>query len=171
MVLQLKNCFLPCSVFFLFLLSCSQAPVPPAAEMSTCSSGDLKYSLVGTWWSDEIIVGIDTINNSGTSVLVEVNKDEWREKLKLLPVQTIFNSNKTYLSAYCTTEGKIIRVTAGTWTVEKKQLNIHQLFPTDQQMNYRIDLSSGYAELRSQLDYDGDGKSDDLFYCQMKKAG
>ena len=131
MTLQLKNCFLPCCILFLLMLSCSQAPVLPAVDTTSCSSGDLKYSLVGTWWSDEIMVGIDTINNSGTSCLLEVNKDEWREKLKLLPVQTIFNSNKTYLSAYCTTEGKIVRVTAGTWNVEKKQLNLHQLFPTD----------------------------------------
>jgi len=153
----------------LLCYSCSQSPLPPAVQASDVTSSDLKNSLVGTWWSDELIVGIDTINNSGTSVLLEINKDEWAEKLKMKPIQTIFNPNKTYVSAYCTDEGKIIRVTAGKWTVEKNQLNIHQLYPNDKEMKYRINVDSGYAELSTRLDFDGDGKTDDLYYCQMKK--
>ena len=169
MIQSLKVYFFPCCIMLLLFLSCSQTP--PTPETNTTALNDLKTSLVGTWWSDEIIVGIDTINNSGNSVVLEINKDEWREKLKMQPIQTVFNPNKTYVSAYCTTEGKIIRMTAGKWNVEKNQLKIHQLFPIDRQMQYRIDLTSGYAELRSKLDFDGDGKSDDLYYCQMKKIG
>ena len=171
MVQCLGRYVIPCSILLLLTLSCSQTPVPPAKETCVSPSSDLKNSLVGTWLSDEIIVGIDTINNSGNSVLLEINKEEYQEKLKLRPIQTVFHANKTYVSAYCTTEGKIIRVTAGKWTIEKNKLNIHQLFPSDQQLNYRIDLSAGYAQLRSQLDFDGDGNSDDMFYCQMKKIG
>ena len=168
---HVRRWFVPFCILLLLTLSCSRTPLAPAKETSDIASGDVKNSLVGTWWSDEIVVGIDTINNSGNSVVLQINKDGWSEKLNLRPIQTIFNSNKTYVSAYCTTEGKIIKVTVGKWTVDKNQLNIHQLFPSDQQMNYRIDLDSGYAQLRSQLDFDGDGKSDDMFYCQMKKVG
>jgi len=171
MILRIRNNFLPCCIMLLLCYSCSQSPLPPAVQEADNSIGDLKNSLVGTWWSDELIVGIDTINNSKTSVLLEIKKDEWEEKLNMKPIQTIFNPNKTYVSAYCNSEGKIIRVTAGKWTVEKNQLNIHQLFPNDKEMNYRINVDSGYAELRTKLDFDGDGKSDDLYYCQMKKIG
>jgi hypothetical protein len=164
-----KKYFLPFGVVLLLFLSCSRAPVAPADENNWDPSFDPGNSLVGMWKSDAVVVGIDTIHNSPTSVILEVTRDEWSEKLNMQPVQTIFNPNKTYVSAYTTTDGKVIRVTAGKWDVGKNQLNIHQLFPSDKQMNYRIDFSDGFAELRSRLDFDGDGKKDDLFYCQMKK--
>jgi len=153
-----------------FLFSCTQSPLPAPEENSEVSS-DLKNSLVGMWQAYDIIVGIDTIHNSGNSALLEVNNNDWRDKLKLRPIQTIFNANNTYVSAYCTDEGRLIRVTSGKWDMKKNQLNIHQLFPNDKEMNYRIELSAGVAQLRSKLDFDGDGKSDDMYYCQMKKVG
>jgi hypothetical protein len=168
---MLKRSFFPCCVLVLLLLSCSQHPVAPAVFDDIKSDGDLKNTLVGTWISDAVVVGIDTINNTDLSVLVEINQGDWKEKLHLQPIQTIFNKNKTYVSAYCTTDGKIIRVTAGKWKMEKNRLNIHQLFPNDKQMNYRIDLEDGFAQLKSNLDFDGDGNNDDIFYCQMKKVG
>jgi hypothetical protein len=166
----IKKYFIPFVVVILLFLSCSKTPVPPVQE-NNCdpSAYDLGNSLVGMWKSDAVIVGIDTIHNSSTSVVLQVNKEEWNDRLHIQPVQTIFNPNKTYVSAYTTTDGKVIKVTAGKWDVGKNQLNIHQLFPNDKQMNYRIDLSDGFAELRSKLDFDGDGKQDDIFYCQMKK--
>ena len=122
------------------------------------------------WQMNSLVVGIDTIQNSETSCVLQIGKEDWNEKLKLQPIQTLFSPNKTYISAYCTDEGKIIRFTTGRWEMEKNQLKIHQLFPIEKQMNYRIDLSDGSAQLRSHLDFDGDGKTDDMFYCEMKKV-
>ncbi len=166
----MKRSFLPGVIVLLFLFSCSRNPGPPPVEDGNTAENDLRNSLVGLWKSDALVVGIDTIHNTETSVILSVTKDEWTEKLKLQPVQTIFNQNKTYVSAYTSADGKLIRVTAGKWDVGKNQLKIHQLFPNDKQMDYRIDISDGFAELRSRLDFDGDGKNDDMFYCQMKKV-
>ena len=122
------------------------------------------------WKSDALVVGIDTLHNSDMSVVLEVRSDQWEEKLKMQPIQTIFNPNHTYISAYIGTDGKVIKMTAGKWGVKKNNLSIHQLFPSDRQMDYRIDLAAGALELRSKIDFDNDGKNDDLFYCQMKKV-
>src|SRR5438105_32799 len=105
MISFLAKHFFPSFIILFLLFSCTQNPVPPASVESSNS----KNTLVGTWLTDEILIGIDTIHNSRTSVLLEIKKEEWREKLKLLPIQTIFNQNKTYVSAYSTIEGKIIR--------------------------------------------------------------
>ncbi len=173
MIFSLKKYSIPFCFLLFTLLACSRAPVMPMNEAcsETGTGTDLQNSLVGMWQMNSLLVGIDTIYNSETSVILQIAQDEWKEKLKLQPIQTLFSPNKTYISAYCTSEGKIIRFTTGRWNVEKNQLKIHQLFPNDQQMNYRIDLSDGCAELRSKLDFDGDGKSDDLLYYQMKKVG
>ena len=122
------------------------------------------------WQMNSLVIGVDTIHNSETSAVLEITPDNWKEKLKLQPIQTLFSPNKTYISAYCSEEGKIIRFTTGRWEVEKNQLKIHQLFPSDKQMNYRIDLSDGCAQLRSKLDFDRDGKSDDMLYYEMKRV-
>jgi hypothetical protein len=156
-------------VFTLF--ACSRSPVSPTVGESSATATDFKTSLVGMWQMNSLVVDFDTIHNSEMSAVLSIDKDSWNEKLKLQPIQTLFSPNKTYISAYCTDEGKIIRFTTGRWEVEKNQLKIHQLFPSDKQMNYRIDLSDGCAQLRSKLDFDGDGKSDDLFFCEMKKVG
>jgi len=166
----MKIFFLLAAAPVLFLLSCSQPPVPEAGNESYNSGGDLRSSLIGTWQSDALVVGIDTMNNSDLNVVLEITKDEWCEKLKLQPIQTIFNANNTYVSAYVSTDGKLLKITAGKWDVGKNQLRIHQLFPIEKQMDYRIDLTAGSAELRSRLDFDGDGKNDDMLFCQMKKV-
>ncbi|MCX6290463.1 MAG: hypothetical protein NT126_01710 [Bacteroidetes bacterium] len=166
----LRKYIFPLTIMLLFLLSCSKAPVPPASQDAIQADNDLQSSLVGMWRTDALVVGIDTIHNSDMSVILEVRSDEWVERMKMQPIQTIFNPNKTYISAYTNAEGKVIKVTAGKWSAAKNQLKIHQLFPNDQQMNYRVDLTAGSAELRSKLDFDGDGKDDDFFYCQMKKV-
>jgi hypothetical protein len=172
MILPVRNYFVPLTFLVFALFACSRAPVvPPAQEESAASGTALKNSLVGMWQMNSLVIGFDTIHNTQTSCVLQIGADEWNEKLKLQPIQTLFSPNKTYISAYCTDEGKIIRFTTGKWEVEKNQLKIHQLFPSDKQMNYRIDVSDGCAQLRSKMDFDEDGKSDDLFYCEMKKVG
>ncbi len=171
MVKFIRKYFVPLCLVVFFQLSCSRPPVPAAPDESYIAPGDLKCSIVGMWESDALVVGIDTVHNSQTSVVLSVTSDEWKKKLKIQPVQTIFNPNKTYISAYTSIDGQLIKFTAGRWDVEKNNLSIHQLFPSDREMNYRIDLTCGAAELRSTLDFDGDGKDDDLYYCQMKKVG
>jgi hypothetical protein len=162
---------LPCCMILFIFFSCSRTPVPPPEMDTTSTDNGLKNSLVGMWQSDALVVGIDTINNSENSVILEVTKDQWTEKLRMQPIQTIFNSNNTYITAYTSSDGKLIKMTAGKWNMGKNQLKIHQLFPEERQMNYRIDFTAGCAELRSRLDFDNDGKEDDLFYCQMKRVG
>ncbi len=170
MIILFRKCFLPAFIAGLFMLSCSRTPVPPANEENFNAENELRNSMVGMWQSDALVVGIDTIHNSQMSVILEVTKDDWTKKLRMQPMQTIFNPNKTYISAYTSTDGKLIKMTAGKWDVGKNQLKIHQLFPDDKQMDYRIDFTAGVAELRSKLDFDGDGSNDDMFYCQMKKV-
>ena len=169
MLNKARKYFFPSFIAFLMLLSCTRSPLPQA-EAGNTEENNLSNSIVGYWKSDALVVMIDTIHNSETSVVLNVTKDEWVEKTNLQPIQTIFNKNKTYVSAYASADGKIIRMTAGKWEAGKNQLRIHQLFPSDKQMNYRIDLNDGFAELRSRMDFDGDGKNDDVFYCQMKKV-
>ena len=171
MMKLIRKYLVPLCLVLFFQLSCSRPPVPAAADDGYVNPNDLKCSLIGVWESDALVVGIDTIHNSETSVVLSISPDEWATKLKLQPIQTIFNPNKTYVSAYTSIDGKLLKVTAGKWDVEKNHLSIHQLFPDDKEMNYRIDLTAGTAELRSKLDFDGDGKDDDLYYCQMKKVG
>jgi hypothetical protein len=171
MIFACRNYFIPFCFVVFTLLACSRSPVVPAGEAPASTGTDLSYSLVGMWQMNTLVVGIDTIQNSATSGVLEISPDNWNERLKMQPIQTLFSSNKTYISAYCSEEGKIIHFATGRWEVEKNQLKIHQLFPSDKQMNYRIDLTDGCAQLRSHLDFDGDGKTDDMLYYEMKRVG
>jgi hypothetical protein len=169
MVFTFRKYSIPACFVLFTLFACSRSPVAPTNEEASTGS-DLKNSLVGMWQMNSLVIGVDTINNSDISGVLEIREDNWNEKLKMQPIQTLFSPNKTYISAYRSEEGKIIRFTTGRWDVDKNQLKIHQLFPSDKQMNYRINLSDGCAELRSKLDFDGDGKNDDLLYYQMKRV-
>ena len=171
MIFSIRKYFVPFTFLLFTLFACSRTPVAPAHEEPSAAGTDIKSSLVGMWQMNSLVVGFDTIHNTQMSCVLQIDCDQWKEKLKLQPIQTLFSPNKTYISAYCTDEGKIIRFTTGRWEVEKNQLKIHQLFPSDKQMNYRIDLTDGCAQLRSKMDFDEDGNTDDLFYCQMKRVG
>ena len=158
------------AILILALSSCFDKPLPPTTDIVACNEPN-RSAIIGTWETDWMIVRIDTINNSETSVVVEITPSDWGDKVKTLPARCRFNDDGTYVSWIYDTDHRLIRKCIGHWNMNAQFLAIEQQYPSARNMVWQVNIpkSSKYAEFFSKYDFDGDGKSDDNIYCQMKR--
>src|SRR3954469_23015811 len=106
------------AILIFALVSCFDKPVVPATDTPAVCNETSNEAIVGTWESNWMIVGIDSINNSEDSVIVEISPADWSTKVKTLPSKCRFNDDGTYVSWLYDTGHQLIRKCIGHWNMD-----------------------------------------------------
>ncbi len=147
-----------------------------AAILQYCSSDGqnghavLREALVGEWRNVSIKVEINTVNSSDSSTVFKVNEENWVAKLGIKPIQTYFKEDGSYYSEYRTPSDSLVRRPSGTWTVDEDSLIVNQTRPEMVTYKCHTVVRKNLAEFTCLLDWDGDGKEDDLYFGVQRKA-
>ncbi|HEY1040749.1 MAG TPA: hypothetical protein VGF30_15145 [Bacteroidia bacterium] len=149
-----------CAPFFYF---CSRKKIDIRPSVS--------QQIVGEWQNVYIRVEMPTANNTNLLQILEISEENSKQKLKLKPLHTSFNANRTYQSEYKNYNGEIIYNPSGIWTIIGDTLVMMDTYPTrGKHCKYKIDMEAGQVALRSKEDYDYDGKVDDFYYGLYRKV-
>jgi len=129
-----------------------------------------KQQLTGEWNNLSIKVDINTKNNSDSNEVLEVDRPQWEEKLKIKPIRTFFRADSTWNSAHYNLKDSLVYNPSGKWWLENDKLVMLQDFPSNDTTWYSIIIQKDTASFESMLDWDMDGKKDDLYFGKQIKV-
>lgn len=152
------------------LFACKRDPVPEAS-LNAASQEDLKTAIIGRWDTSYVLVSMKSINNSNVDGTMEVQTQKNKAIINKTKVQSVFREDGTYLSEYRDENKKLVIKSAGKWSTQGKTLILNQEFPKQKTLRYETTIEKNFAEFRSQVDFDKDGETDDLMYCQIRRSG
>jgi hypothetical protein len=101
--------------------------------------------------------------------VIEADSSNWEDRLHIKPIRTRFQADGTYYSEYRNLQDSIVRRPSGTWTLKGDSLTISQLQPETVQMTFQLHIEKDIATFRVFIDFDGDGKTNDLYYGRQRK--
>jgi len=125
--------------------------------------GPLARALAGEW--KNLYVKI-TIKDK----VMEADSSNWEERLHIRPIHTYFNKDGSYRSEYRNLKDSLVRVTSGNWTIEGDTLMMNETAPEVSHMKFELRIEKDIATFRGLIDFDGDGKVDDLYYGRQRKC-
>jgi hypothetical protein len=126
--------------------------------------------LTGEWNNLSIKINIHSKNNSDSNEVFEVSRPEWEEKLKIKPIRTFFRSDSTWNSAHYNLKDSLVYNPSGKWWIKENKLVMLQDFPSPDTTSYTLLLKKDTASFESLLDWDMDGKKDDLYFGRQLKV-
>ncbi len=135
-------------------------PTEPSQEES------LSETIEGKWSNIDLSVIIQTQNNKDTSVTFKVEPGEWEQILQIKPILTEYYEDGSYRSEYRNLNDSLIRVAQGTWEMVGDSL---QLSEEQVATLYYIRILGDTATFTAYLDWDQDGKQDDLYQGRQKR--
>lgn len=125
---------------------------------------------VGEWNNLYMKVDIVSKNNSDTNDVLEVDRSQWEEKLKIKPIRTHLRADSTWNSAHYNLSDSLVYNPAGKWWIEGDKIVFLQNFPGPDTTKYSFVLKGDTVSFETMLDWDVDGKRDDKYYgTQIKK--
>jgi hypothetical protein len=125
--------------------------------------------LVGEWNNIYMKVDTRTKNNTDSSEVLEVDKDNWEEKLKIKPIRTYFRFDSTWNSAHYNLRDSLVYNPSGKWWIEGDSLIMQQLFPSPEMTSYKLTMNADTAVFECMYDWDMDGKKDDHYFGRQVK--
>lgn len=139
----------------LFIFSCDKNEKPISMD-----------NIYGTWQYTTLNVKINSLDNSTQDEMFFVLPDEWSVKQGMTPLVTILNKDNTWENQFYTVPDSTFRVSKGTWKIENDSL----IFTSgDSRIAYSFILKDSLLTIKTILDYDQDGKSDDEYEGVQKK--
>ena len=120
----------------------------------------LSKSIQGKWSNIDLTVIIQTQNNEDTSVTYKVEPGEWEQILQIRPILTEYYEDGSYRSEYRNLNDSLIRVAQGYWEMVGDSL---QLMEEQVATRYYLRILGDTATFTGYLDWDQDGKRDDLY--------
>lgn len=142
-----------------FVIIACQSKHTQSAENQTVSL-DLKTLLPGKWETVAFKVNINTYQNTDSTFVLEVKGGEWEDKLQMRPIQTEYSARNRYQSNYHNLSDSLIRTERGIWNIFGDTL---MLISPEATYQYKVNWQGEMVELRSVLDWDGDGQEDDEY--------
>jgi len=100
---------------------------------------------------------------------MEADSSNWEERLHIKPIRTHFEADGTYYSEYRNLQDSIVRRPSGTWSLKGDSLTMSQLQPEPMQMTLQLQIEKDVATFTGLIDFDGDGKTNDLYYGRQRK--
>lgn len=142
-----------------------------AAEVDVAENdylSQLEMDLAGTWQNISMLVKVNSFNRSDTSFIVDINEENWDQKMTIKPIVTTIQSDGTYTSEFRNSFDSLMYMPKGTWLLDGDTLIME-----DQQATYKyqIFIDGSRAEFRSNMDWDGDGDMDDEYFGVQQKIG
>lgn len=124
--------------------------------------GPLAKALIGEWRN--IYVKIDIKDK-----VMEADSSNWESRLHIKPIRTYFNKDGSYRSEYRNLQDSIVRVSSGIWDLEGDSLVMNETAPEVSLMRLRLQIENDVATFTGLIDFDGDGKADNLYYGRQRK--
>lgn len=121
---------------------------------------DLKTVLPGTWETIAFQVNINTFQNTDSTFVMEVKSGEWEAKMQMRPILTEYAVDNRYYIIYNSLKDSLLRTDRGIWNVFGDTL---MLISPEATYQYEVLKKDSHLELRSVLDWDGDGVEDDEY--------
>jgi hypothetical protein len=126
--------------------------------------------MIGEWNNLSIRVDIETKKNTDSSEVLNVEQAEWEQRLKIKPIRTYFRADSTWNSAHYNLNDSLVYNPSGKWWIENDSLIMVQTFPSVDTSSYLLKLNKDTASFTSRLDWDMDGKKDDLYVGRQLKV-
>jgi hypothetical protein len=134
----------------------------PFFTRSQTTKGPLAKALIGEWRNIYVRINIK-------DKLMEADSANWEERLHIKPIRTHFQADGTYYSEYRNLQDSIVRRPTGTWALHGDSLTMSQLEPETMQMTLRLKIEGNVATFTGLIDFDGDGKSEELYLGRQRK--
>jgi hypothetical protein len=102
--------------------------------------------------------------------VVEADSSNWEERLHIKPIHTWFNKDGSYRSEYRNLQDSLVRVSSGSWSIEGDTLTMDEATPEVSHMKFHLLVEKDIASFSGLIDFDGDGKANDLYYGRQRKC-
>lgn len=132
-------------------------------------TGQLRNKLVGEWRNVSINVTINTVNNSDSSAVFAADESNWEQKLRMKPIRTFYKEDGAYISEYRDLNDSLFHKASGTWSVRGDSLILNQTQPNAKTYLSQVFIKDNLAEFTIRLDWDQDGKKDDMDFGVQRK--
>ena len=141
-----------------------------ADSSSTQANADLQKQILGEWNASLLKVTINSaLNNDSLTEQIDVNEENWERVLKSKPLKTIFNEDGTYAVETRTMKDSVIKVSSGKWYTVNDSVFMNQKQPDVKSFQYKVLISNNKVDFTGIVDWEGDTKTDDNYFCTMKK--
>jgi hypothetical protein len=155
-----KRAFLLLMIFF----GCSNNKSEQDAE-------SISYqNLIGEWNNISMHVKFHSKNNTDSGEIFKVTPGEWENTLKIKPIRTFFRADSTWNSAHYNLADSLVFNPSGKWWIKRDSLVMMQQFPSTDTVSYFIKIWSDTCRFEAMLDWDMDGKKDDLYTGLQRKV-
>lgn len=125
--------------------------------------GPLAQALTGEWKNLYVKINI-------RDKVMEADSSNWEERLHIKPIHTYFNKDGSYRSEYRNLQDSLVRVASGSWAIEGDTLIMNETKPEVSRSKFQLLIEQDVATFRGLIDFDGDGKADDLYYGRQRKC-
>lgn len=157
-------------LYFLFAISIISCTESTTTKTTTPKAGLDKEACYGIWEGVSFNVIVNSFeNNADSSFVFEVNEADWEQKLQVKPVKTIYLPDSTYIQEFHNLAGDMYDQSKGLWNTYGDTL---LLLERDATYTYDGKIkTNGLLELRSLVDWDGDGQEDDEYTATHRLIG
>ncbi len=133
------------------------------------SSKPLDKRFFGEWRNESMRVECATYRGSDSTFVIDVPAGQWEAKMRMQPIRTTYKADGSYVSEYRTLSDSISLRRKGTWTANGKRLILRETEPDSREYVNEYSISGKRARFSSTLDFDSDGKTDDLYEGVQRK--
>ena len=161
MILFNSKCIAICLITLVVFYSCTH---------ETENKSELSNQLIGEWHNTSLKITMNTYKNSDSAVVLEVNEQNWEEKMNIKPIKTFFRADNSYNSEHYSLKDSLIYNPSGKWAIEGDTLHMWDTFPNKGlRYKYKLNITHNKAEFRGIEDCDSDGKADDNYFGTQKR--
>lgn len=158
---KIKDTFL--IVFFLSVTSCEQ-------QKDAEQNKELSDRVVGEWHNLSLKIRMNTLNNTDSTRVFEVDERNWEQKMGIRPIRTIYRPDGSYNSEHRNLKDSIIYNPAGRWIILGDTIIMTDTFPErGPAYKYHVRIKGDIAEFTGIEDCDRDGKNDDHYFGVQRK--
>lgn len=114
--------------------------------------------LIGQWTNLSLLVTMQRLEKQDS--ILEAKEGEWEKVLKMKPILSEFYEDGTFTAKYSNLQEEIIKIDSGQWHVRNDSLVI---ITDGRETAYHFTIINDRIVYKSKLDWDGDGKSNDVY--------
>lgn len=124
--------------------------------------GPLATALTGEWRNLYVRINIK-------DKVMEADSSNWEARLQIKPIRTHFQADGSYYYEYRNLQDSVVMMPSGTWTIEGDSLIMSQTKPQATRMKFLLQIDKDVATFTGLIDFDGDGKTEELYYGRQRK--
>lgn len=125
-------------------------------------AGNLNQDIVGKWTATSMYIKLAPKKKGMPVEVMEVNVENWGEKLSLKPTVHHFMKDGRYREEYIDLNDSMIFKPSGYWRIYEDTLVLNQEVPEPQRLEFALAIKGRDGVLVSIQDFNGDGVMDSL---------